>query len=39
MKEAYAIYISFRKMVFYLKDTYVMILYDHSPLQSSVYPL
>ena len=31
-KEACAINISFRKMVFYLKDTHVMIQCDHFPL-------
>ena len=31
-KDAYAIYLSFGKNVFYLKDAHVMIPCDHSPL-------
>ena len=31
-KEAYVIYMSFAKMVFYLKDAHVKIKFDHAPL-------
>ena len=38
-KVAYAIYMSYRKIVFYLKVTHVMIQCVHSPLQKSVYSI
>ena len=34
-KEAYAIYISFCKMVFYLKEAHVMVRCDHAPYKNS----
>ena len=36
-KEAYGIYISFQKMVFYLKDAHIMIWCDHTPLHKFIY--
>ena len=33
-KEVYAIYMSFHEMVFYLKQTHVMVSCDHVPLQN-----
>ena len=37
IKEVYAIYMSFCKMVFYLKDVHVMIWYDHASLYKFIY--
>ena len=36
-KEAYAIYASFRKMVFCLRDAQVLIRSDHAPLRKFIY--
>ena len=36
-KEAYAIYASFKKIVFYLRDTQVLIKSDHAPLRKFIY--
>ena len=36
-KEVYAIYMSFYKMVFYLKESHVMVRCDHVPLQKFMY--
>ena len=36
-KEAYAIYASFKKMVFYLRDAHVLIRSDHAPLKKFIY--
>ena len=36
-KEAYAMYMSFHKMVFYLKEAHVMVRCDHDLLQKIVY--
>ena len=36
-KEAYAIYASFKKMVFYLRDAHVLIRSDHAPLRKFIY--
>ena len=38
-KEAYAIYTSFQKMVFYLKEGHVMVRSDHATLQKVLYSL
>ena len=38
-KEAYAIYMSFHKMVFYLKDDHVRIRCDHTPLHTFMYSI
>ena len=35
-KEAYAIYASFKKMIFYLKDSRVLIRSDHAPLKKFI---
>ena len=36
-KEAYVIYMSFHKMVFYLKHVHIMIQYDHMPPHKFIY--
>ena len=36
-KEAYAIYASFKKMVFYLRDAHILIRSDHAPLRKFIY--
>ena len=36
-KEAYAVYMSFQKMVFYFKTAYVMIWCDDAPLSRFIY--
>ena len=36
-KQAYAIYASFKKMVFYLRDAQVLIKNDHAPLRKFIY--
>ena len=36
-KEAYSIYVSFHKMVFYLRDTHVKIRCGHAPLHKFIY--
>ena len=33
-KEAYAIYMSFHKVVFYLKEAHVMVRCDHAPFKN-----
>ena len=35
--EAYAIYASFKKMVFYLRDAHMLIRSDHAPLKKFIY--
>ena len=36
-KEAYTIYASFKKMVFYLRDAHILIRSDHAPLKKFIY--